>query len=233
MRIELCALGLVLVAASACKQADESGEAGASCAGDFNCKNGFLCEANVCVPKALAEKVRAQNATATSPQAPATAAAPPAPAAVAATAPSVVDEGPIPPIPTEPSNPPQGVEWKEGKAVNTQEPNSQPDTCDVRVLREWLQVTCRGDYFGYEKMENFGRKFADYYESVDPGRVVSFVLRMKRGRTQAVRICGTDKRASLFVNWPAASDRPKHLALGKGPACDGSQWGAYLKKTGK
>jgi hypothetical protein len=143
------------------------------------------------------------------------------------------EEGPIPPIPSEPSKPPKGTEWKEGKIVNTQHAASQPDKCEMRVLREWLQVTCLEEYGGYEKMENFGRKHVDYFQSVEPWRVVSFVLRMKKGRTQAVRICGKDKRASLFVSWPASADRPKHIALGKGPRCDGSEWGEFMKKEEK
>ncbi len=224
---------LLLGVATSCLPDKKTGDAGSTCASDSDCKNGLLCESRVCVPKDVAEKARAATAavatTATAaPTATATATVlQPAPTPEPA---PVVDEGPIPLIPTERSNPPQGNEWLQGKEVNTQNVHSQPDKCEMRVLREWLQVTCREHYVGYEKMENFGQKFSDYYESVDPGRVVSFVLRLKKGKTQAVRICAPDKRASLFVNWPPTADRPAHIALGKGPACDGSEWGAYLKK---
>ena len=236
MRGRTCVAIALLGIVSGCMSKEKSGQAGSECGGDFDCKNGFLCESKVCVPAEVAQKVRAAASAAESKTPPLanTGVTTLQPEVVPSpTPPPVVAEGPIPLIPSERSNPPQGNEWTQGKEVNTQNPHSQPDKCEMRVLREWLQVTCRDDYVGYEKMENFGQKFHDYYESVDPGRVVSFVLRLKRGKAQAVRICAPDKRASLFVNWPAAEDRPKHIALGKGPACDGSEWGAYLKKKPK
>jgi hypothetical protein len=227
----------LLGAAAGCSRENKPGEAGSSCAGDSECKNGLLCEAKVCIPKGLAEKVRAAASASTAPAAPTAPTAPTtpppdAPPAPTATAPAA-EEGPIPLIPQDRSNPPQGTEWEQGKEVNTQEINSQPDNCEMRVLREWLNVTCRKDYIGYEKMENFGRKLQDYYERVDPGQVVSLVLRLKPGKPQAVRICAPNKRASLFVSWPKGSDRPKAIALGRGPACDGSEWGAFMKDKKK
>jgi hypothetical protein len=166
---------------------------------------------------------------------PATAAAPAAtPAATTAPAAAVeenLDDGqPIPKMPAKKSNPPVGKEWDRGKAVNTQAANSQPDGCDMKVLREWLRIYCDGKIVGYEKMENFGKKGVDYFEQVVPGKYASFVLRMKKGKTQAIRICRENGRASLFVSFPGSADRPKHVALGKGPECDGSDWGAFMKK---
>lgn len=229
MRAHVLIVLSMLGATSACSREENTGGAGSPCAGDFNCKNGFLCEGAICIPKEIAEKARAASSAAT--PAATQASAPPVPATAAPTATAAaVDEGPIPLIPKTRSNPPQGTEWSQGKEVNTQNIHSQPDKCSMKVLREWLNVICRDDYVGYEKMENFGNKFDDYYESIDPGRVVSFVLRLKEGKPQAVRICAPDKRASLFVNWPKGADKPAHIALGKGPACDGSAWGAYLKK---
>jgi hypothetical protein len=44
-------------------------------------------------------------------------------------------------------------------------------------------------------------------------------VRLKRGKTQKLRICRDPGNATLFVNWPAADDRPIHIALGKGNPC--------------
>jgi hypothetical protein len=213
--VSSCAL--LLLALLACKGGEKSEGGLEKCAGDGDCKNGFLCESAVCVPREVAERARAATA-ATVPQP----AAAPAPSPSVAAAPTAVptSDGPIPLVPTEPSNPPQGVEWDAGIAVNTQEIHSQPDDCDVRVLREWLQVSCRGPYNGYERMTEFGRRHIDYFERIEPGRIVSFVVRMRKGKTQSVRICAPNKRASLFVNWPMAKDRPLHIALGRGPMCE-------------
>ncbi|MBN2192029.1 MAG: hypothetical protein JW751_04375 [Polyangiaceae bacterium] len=213
---------VVVLALVACKSSGGSDEKLAKCSSDGDCKNGFLCESATCVPAEVAKKARQAERLATATEATVTPVAPvstPAPVAKPA------DEGPIPLVPTELSNPPQGNEWDNGVVVNTQEINSQPDDCQMRVLREWLQITCRGPYTGYERMTEFGRKNFDYYESVQPDKMVSFVVRMRKGKTQSVRVCAPTKRASLFVNWPLAKDRPAHIALGRGPVCEDSVTG--------
>jgi hypothetical protein len=216
------ALLTLLIALLACKK-EESGGAGATCSSDGDCKNGFLCESSACIPKEAAEKIRgtAQAATATATP---TAAQPGSPAAEGkASEPEAkagaADEGPIPAIPEDKSSPPTVAEWARAVEVNTQEKNSQPDKCEMKVMREWLRVSCHGDVVGYEKMENFGTKNGDYFEMIKPDNLASFVVRLKRGKTQSVRICRKKDRASLFVNWPASKDRPVHVALGRGPVC--------------
>jgi hypothetical protein len=182
------------------------------CASDADCSKGLLCEAKACVPSALAEEVRAARKAKTEPQV----VAEPAPTAEPAAS-------PVPPIPTESSKPPQGTEWKQGVDVNTQQSDSQPDKCTVRVLREWVQVTCREDYASYEAIENFGTKGRDYFASALPNKVVDLVFRLRKGKAQSARICGEKAQATLFVNWPAEKDRPTHIALGKGAKCEGEK----------
>ncbi len=206
---------LALALGTACKNNDHeeqkpaasaTGEAG-KCQTDSDCKSGTLCESHACVPEEVAKKVRAATQQASA-----------APSVTPSAAPE--PDSPIPAIPTAKSNPPKVAEWDDGKEINTQETNSQPDKCSMRVLREWLQISCREDYSSYQAMENFGLKNRDYFEFIQPGRVVSFVVRLQRGKTQKVRICGKEQRATLFVNWPDQKDRPVHVALGKGPACE-------------
>ena len=183
------------------------------CAADGDCSQGLLCESKACVPADLAKEVRdARKAKAES-----------AVAAQAASTAEATEPSPIPPIPTERSNPPKGNEWKQGVEVNTQQSNSQPDKCSLRVLREWAQVTCRDDYTGYEAMQNFGTEGQDYFVSVKPNKVVDFVFRLRKGKAQSVQICGEKAKATLFVNWPAEKDRPTHIALGKGAKCKGEK----------
>jgi hypothetical protein len=192
----------------------------AKCGSDGDCAAGLLCESKACVPADLAQEVRAarrakaENAVAVAP--------------APSTEPPV---SPIPEIPTELSPPPQGTEWKQGVEVNTQQSNSQPDKCTLRVLREWVQVTCREDYSSYEAMENFGTKGRDYFASVQPNKVVDFVFRLRKGKAQSVKICGEKAQATLFVNWPAEKDRPTHIALGKGARCEGDKDGEEEKDT--
>ncbi len=130
----------------------------------------------------------------------------------AAPKPEVNEKG-VPAIPDTKSDPPKGSEWDDGLAVNTQGAGSQAKDCTLMVLREWLQVTCRGKVTGFEKMDGFGRKNVDYFESFIPGKHGSFVLRLKKGKYPKVRICRGSSFASLFVSWPASAERPKHIAL--------------------
>ncbi len=124
-----------------------------------------------------------------------------------------VNEKGVPAIPETKSDPPKGSEWDDGIAVNTQGAGSQAKDCTLMVLREWLQVTCRGKVTGYEKMDGFGTKNVDYFESFIQGQHGSFVVRLKKGKYPKVRICRGDSFASLFVSWPASAERPKHIAL--------------------
>ena len=210
-------LMIVVVALLACKKGSEGG-AGSECSSDGDCKNGFLCEAKFCVPKEVAEKARAA-ATASSPPA-VTSVAPAATAPATTEAPASAGAGKgIPEIPEGRSKPPTVAEWSSAAEVNTQEPNSRPDECFTKVVREWLKVHCDGNVLGIEAMESFGTQNADYFFSVRPGKAADFVVRLKRGKTQKLRICRDPGNAALFVNWPAADDRPIHIALGKGNPC--------------
>jgi len=128
--------------------------------------------------------------------------------------------GEVPPIPSDPSKPPTVEEWNNACPVNTQGANTHPDDCEMKVLREWLRVSCKGNYTGYEKMSSFGAVGADYFEMKGNG-LVSFVLKLSAGRNQKVRICKPGGRASLFVSWPSTKPKPLHIALAKGPSCEG------------
>lgn len=139
----------------------------------------------------------------------------------------------VPDIPEGKSNPPQGTEWDSAPLVNTQGANARGEKCSMRVLREWLRIYCTGDVIGYEKMEDFGTLQNDYYMKISPGKFASFVVRLRKGKNPKIRVCRENDRASLFVSWPPSVDKPKHVALGKGPACDGSDWGVGYGKAGQ
>ena len=133
----------------------------------------------------------------------------------------------VPDIPGGRSNPPTLEEWgASGCDVNTQGAGSHARDCTMKVLREWLQVTCRGDVLGHEQMDGFGSNGLDYFEHFQPGSIGSFVVRLRPGISQKVRICRNGDRASLFVSWPPSNQKPTIIALAQGPACDGSNWGS-------
>lgn len=126
----------------------------------------------------------------------------------------------IPPIPSTRSKPPTVAEWGKACDVNTQGEGSQPPDCTMKIMREWLQVSCRGEVSGYENLSDFGSEGADYFKQIQLGQMASFVVRLRKGRNQKVRICRGSQRASLFVSWPPSKDNPSIVALGIGPGCE-------------
>lgn len=117
------------------------------------------------------------------------------------------------------------AEWDSAEMVNTQGASSRPSGCDMRTKGDWVRVVCSG-VLGHEQASNLGAKGEDYFLDIESSGKATLVLKMLQGPQQTVRLCRKDERASLLVSWPSAKPRPVHIALGKGPACDGSDWGA-------
>jgi hypothetical protein len=111
------------------------------------------------------------------------------------------------------SAPPTVAEWEAAPSANTVGPNSAPRDCELKVVREWLKVNCRGNIKEVTNMEGFGQKNFDYFELVTPGKVVDFVVRLKKGQAIKARIIREGQSASLFVNWPSQSPKPSIIAL--------------------
>ena len=126
----------------------------------------------------------------------------------------------IPTIPTGRSNPPTVAEWKTACEVNTQGANSEGQDCTSHILREWLRITCRNDITGVENFEGFGAEGLDYFKVINKPDLVSYVVRLRKGHSQKVRMCRSDQRASLFVSWPSSKEQPTIVAVGRGPKCD-------------
>ncbi len=139
--------------------------------------------------------------------------APTAPAAAPAAAAPDVDAKGIPAIPDGRSNPPSVAEWSAGTSVNTQGANSQAQDCSMKIVREWIKVHCEGKVKSISDKQGLPASSADYFDSIQLGKFADFVFRLKKGRTTQMRIHRDGNRASLFINWPAAKDRPVNIAL--------------------
>ncbi len=127
----------------------------------------------------------------------------------------------VPAIPAERSDAPASLEeWKAACPVNTQGPNSHAPDCTSMVLREWLKVTCTGKMLGFEEMDGFGVEGQDYFKLFTPNQALSFVVRLRKGQSQKVRMCRPNQRASLFVSWPPSKEQPTIIAVGIGPKCE-------------
>jgi len=127
------------------------------------------------------------------------------------------DDG-IPTIPDKQSKPPSVDEWKAAKEVNTQGPNSRPDKCYMKIVREWLKVNCAGKVTKIEENKNFsfGRENVDFFTSLRPEKSADIVVRLKKGKSIKAKIhrTGGEKSAALFVSWPPTKEKPTIIALG-------------------
>jgi hypothetical protein len=83
----------------------------------------------------------------------------------------------------------------------------------MKIVREWLKVHCEGEIGAITDKDGIPKSSADYFDSIRPGKVADFVIRLKKPSTMKMRIHKGGSRASLFVNWPATSDRPVNVAL--------------------
>lgn len=122
--------------------------------------------------------------------------------------------GQIPEIPVTPSAPPSVAEWQGGHPVNTVGANAAPADCTMKIVREWLKVNCGGKIREVTAMEGFGRKGADYFDAIAPGKSADLVVRLRKGTAIKARIVRDGSPgASLFVNWPGNAARPSIVAL--------------------
>lgn len=127
---------------------------------------------------------------------------------------SATPAGQIPEVPTTTSAPPSVAEWQAGHPVNTVGANSAPADCSMKIVREWLKVNCGGKIREVTSMEGFGRKGADYFDAIAPGRSADLVVRLRKGNAIKARILRDGSPgASLFVNWPGNAARPSIVAL--------------------
>ncbi len=171
-------------------------------------------------PMASAKPVVASATTAADPSPAATVSAEPAASASATPPAQSADISSIPAVPTDRSDPPSVQEWASAREVNTQGAGTHAPDCTMKILREWLRVDCTGDVRRLMNETDLGKEGVDYYEDVRVGALASIVFRLKKGKTQGVRICRSKDRATLFTNWPIKDEVPKIIALGKGPVCD-------------
>jgi hypothetical protein len=137
----------------------------------------------------------------------------------------------VPAVPAAPSDRPTPEEWLTAPIVNTQG-GGHPTDCYVHMLRDWIRIDCMGDIIGTEHMEAFGAAGLDHVLKVENGSYATILVRTLPATSPKLRVCFSDHRDSLFVGRPGQGT-PVHVALSKGPACDGSAWGAgYVAPSG-
>jgi hypothetical protein len=123
----------------------------------------------------------------------------------------------LPDIPSDRSAPPTIEEWNKGTVVNSQEKNSRPDKCEMKIVREWLRISCQGDVLGINDLDGFGAEGTDHFKHFEEGKLASIVVRLKEGQALSTRIPrGAEGDAALFTHWPKGAKKPYIIALGRG-----------------
>jgi hypothetical protein len=123
----------------------------------------------------------------------------------------------LPDIPSDKSKPPSIDEWKTGTVVNSQEKNSRPDKCEMKIVREWLKVKCEGEVLGITDLDGFGAEGTDHFKMVQEGKFADVVVRLKEGQALSTRFLrAVEGDAALFTHWPKGAKKPNIIALGRG-----------------
>ena len=95
---------------------------------------------------------------------------------------------PLPGVPDGRSAPPTVEEWVDAGYVNTVGAHSAPSRCYMKVVREWLKVNCSGRIYMVTDMHGFGHQGSDYFAWYKENKVADYVVRMRRGTSQKLRI---------------------------------------------
>jgi hypothetical protein len=191
---------LLLSVLLACKKSS-SGEAGARCSGDQDCKNGLLCE-GFCMPADKAKKIRGAAE----------------PVAVPTQAPPVVS---VPP-PTDgisrmsgagmKSKVPTVAEWNEVGECTVG--HSTPLGCETKMVREWLRVSCRTtnqtphQIQGVKLVKDTGLAKYEVFTYTRPG-VASIVMPIRGGLDARVEFTWSDwGTRTLLAEMPRGAKLP-------------------------
>jgi hypothetical protein len=192
---------LLLSVLLACKKSS-SGEAGARCSGDQDCKNGLLCE-GFCMPADKANKIRGAAE----------------PVAVPTQAPPVVS---VPPPPTDgisrmsgagmKSKVPTVAEWNEVGECTVG--HSTPLGCETKMVREWLRVSCRTtnqtphQVQGVKLIKDTGLAKYEVFTYTRPG-VASIVMPIRGGLDARVEFTWSDwGTRTLLAEMPRGAKVP-------------------------
>ena len=188
-------------------------------------------------PETVPAKASSEVASATPPKPSATAKAPSPPTSASASAKvalkkpdkdnievidSKIDKS-LPDVPEGKSKPPTVAEWKDAPEVNSQEKNSRPADCFMKMKREWLKVNCTGEGAEIIDRDGFGKEGTDYFvfQTKPKGSpipsAVDVVVRLKEGQSLTMQVHRIRAQsAALFTHWPKGAKKPNIVALGGG-----------------
>lgn len=120
-------------------------------------------------------------------------------------------------IPTEKSKEPTSEEWDGAKPLESVPGNAGPTACDVKVVREWLSITCKafgGDdpkkpKFKPEKAEIVSGKSAEMKATTkDLEGNVTLPLREDINVSALISYSSGGPKKAITIEWPKGTDGP-------------------------
>lgn len=156
----------------------------------------------------------------------ASAASPPGTARVAASAVLVAsvaspDLGPSKWAPPEkPSKPPTVAEW--GSAEDIEVRNAKKLNCEVRMVREWLRVSCRTGEHSSTRIKDLRwlqpkTKPGDFFDMVKPGSLASIVFPIRKDTNVRVEFVWEEFTRPLTIRWSPGAPKPVVYFSGDAP----------------
>jgi hypothetical protein len=138
---------------------------------------------------------------------------PPSASAAAVKKPPAIDElsprGFDPP--DKPTKPPTVAEWNAARESEVK--NGKQLACEVKLVREWLRVSCRttenkaSQIQGLTLLEPKVRP-ADFYEQVKPNTLASMVFPIRKATHVRIELAWNDFKRVLSVAWTPGAPKP-------------------------
>ena len=173
-------------------------DATSGCTKDTDCKNNRVCVSGTCVDGAHPTRGANQPAQATA-----------APTAAAPAQPARGNDGLPADIPSGRSAVPTLAEWN-GVQREITVARSTPLSCETKMLREWLRVSCRGKTSTGgtpQSVRTAGGCTGDTY-TFSNGGVTSLVTPVLAGRHCEADFEWSNGKQRLHVDWPNGAPRP-------------------------
>ena len=129
----------------------------------------------------------------------------------------VVEPQPLQPIPDVPelgTERPRPADWLSGTPVNTAAEYRRPKSCELRVLRDWVQWRCSGSGFGYDRSSGFGAPNVDLFMITGAGlRQGEARLKPGMSATLSLRLAIEAPATTIKIHWPVNEPKPSEISI--------------------
>jgi hypothetical protein len=129
----------------------------------------------------------------------------------------VVEPQPVQPIPDVPdlgTERPRPADWLSGTPVNTAAEYRRPKSCELRVLRDWVQWRCSGRDQYYGGSSGFGALNVELFNIAIPD-LQQGEARIKPGvsATYTIQRTADVPPTTIKIHWPINEPKPSEISV--------------------